>query len=183
MYSTHHTHKPRLLGRFILYIEQRLSRQHANQLAQLSFQKQTQQAIRQMKELVEVADNAEEVLLEATSVFPFNIFPDSIKIDRQKVIMIHREFFRVASIQNIQLSKIQSIEADVGPFFGSVSITAEQFENTVSTIHFLTRRDTIRVQELLQGFVVANQRNIDYSHVDTKELVPLIKKLGRGDTS
>ncbi len=136
---------------------------------------------KQATKLADVAINAQDVLLEAHTVFPFNLFPDTIKINREKIILIERTFFRVAKVKNIQLHDIQTIEADVGPFFGSLSITTKQNFNTVFKIHYLTRKDAMDAQRIIQGFVVAIQKELEYSSISTSELKALLESLGQGE--
>ncbi len=164
------------LGRFAIF-SQRLSEQFRTRL--YPKQKQpTMDAVEQNQKLTEVVNKAQEVLLEVSSVFPFMMFPDSLRIDRQKVILTHRSFFGVAQVINIQIEDLQAIEADISPLFGSLSITTRQYENTVHDIHRLSRRDAIAAQSLLQGFVLAKQQKLDYSKIDRRELVQHLKNLG-----
>ena len=139
-------------------------------------------AHKQSEKLIKVADTASEVLLKVDSVFPLMLFPDTLSVDRQKLTITHRSFFNT-QITNVQICDIQIIEADVGPFFGSLRITSTQFSGTVYKIHFLTRNDVIRAQRLLQGFVVAKEKDIDCSSIGRIKLTSLINDLGRGNSS
>lgn len=143
-------------------------------------QQDNQKASQQTEKMASLIDTAQEVLLEVNSVFPFMMFPDSLKIDRQKVVLVRRKFFGVADIINIQTNDLQSIEVDIGPFFGTVSITTQQFSNTVNKIHMLSREDAIRAQALLEGFVIARQKKLDYTNIPKEQLVPMLEELGRG---
>lgn len=144
---------------------------------------QTKDAHQQVAEMASAVDTAQDALLEVSSVFPFAIFPDTLRVDRQKVVVVHRGFFQTAQIINIQIDDLQSIEADVGPLFGTVSITTKQFSNTVNKVHHLSRKDTIEAQSLLQGFVIANQKELSHSEIEKHELIKLLKDLGQGSIS
>lgn len=137
-------------------------------------------AVKQTQKMAKVLDTAEEVLLQVNSQFPFQLFPDSLRVDRQKVILTHRTFIGVAQIINIQIEDLQAIEADVGPLFGSISITTKQFSNTVNKIHTLARSDVMRAQHLLQGFIIANKKKLDYSKIEKNQLIGMLEELGRG---
>jgi hypothetical protein len=143
------------------------------EVTEISEKKETQK-------LEKVMNNVQELLLDVNSIFPFMLFPDSLLVDRQKVMLIHRSFFGVSQRINIQVGDLQAIEVDLGPFFGTVSITTKQFSNTVNKIHMLTREDAIQAQRLLQGFVVANKQKLDYSNIEKNKLVAILKKLGQG---
>jgi hypothetical protein len=156
---------------------------HFKKPTKSSTHKASDTASHQINKMASAVTTAQEVLLEVSSAFPFIIFPDTLKVDRQKVIIIHRNFFQTAQIINIQIGDLQSIEADVGPFFGTISITTKQFSNTVNKAHRLSRRDVLEAQSLLQGFVIANKKELNHSEIEKNQLIQLLKELGQGQTS
>lgn len=176
------TYKSKLLGRYAI-LSERPRRRHNISLKSLRLRPRVNKEAEQTEKLEKAADTNQDTLLEINSVFPFMLFPDSIRIDRQKVMIIHRSFFRVARVTNIQVDELQSIQSDLGPFFGSISITSRQFANTVNKIFSLSRADAVKAQSILQGFVVANKKKIDYSEVEKNKLTQLLEKLGQGVTS
>lgn len=134
------------------------------------------------QQLLSAANKGHQILLKANTVFPFNFFPDTITIDREKLTIANRFFFRVAKITSVPVRDILSVEADVGPFFGSVHLTSRYFFTNPQTITFLWRGDAIKIQRLLQGYIIAHERNIDCSAISKNHLLDLLYDLGRGDT-
>lgn len=132
--------------------------------------------------LLDATNKGHEILIKTNTVFPFNLFPDTITVDREKLTIANRFFFRVAKITSVPVRDILSVEADVGPFFGSVHLTSRYFFTNPQTISFLWRGDAIKIQRLLQGYIIAHERNIDCSAIDKEQLVTLLNDLGRGDT-
>jgi len=47
--------------------------------------------------LLETTEGAHDVLFRANTVFPFTLFPDTVTLDREKLTLVTRLFFRVAS--------------------------------------------------------------------------------------
>lgn len=132
------------------------------------------------KELLDTTIQAHEVLMKVDTVFPFTLFPDTITIDREKVTIDNRLFFQVAKINSTQISDIQSIEANVGPFFGSLRLTSKFFVNNPRVVKFLWRHDAEKIQRLVQGFVIAKQKEIDCSEIDKDQLIAMLSDLGSG---
>lgn len=130
--------------------------------------------------LLDMTTNAQHKLFEASTVFPLNLFPDTITVDREKVTVANRYFYRVAKINSTPIADLQSVEADVGPFFGTVKLTSKYFINNTRELHFLWRNDAIKVQRLLQGYIIATQREIDCNTIDTDQLRTLLLDLGQG---
>ena len=143
--------------------------------------------------LYDVAIKSHDVLFKANTVFPFILFPDSIMLDREKLTIIHRPFFRMAKITAIRIKDVLNAEVDVGPFFGSLRVITRyfsdqsQFSGTEADsrhpkppiINFLWRRDAMKLHSLLQGYIIVSQKEIDCSEIAKEELVMLLHDLGQ----
>lgn len=134
-----------------------------------------------VEDLLGVTLHSHELLYKANTVFPFNFFPDTIVIDKEKLTIIARYFFWVAKITSVPIRDILSVEADVGPFFGSIYLTSRYFYTNPHSIRFLWRRDAIKIQKLVQGFIIANERGIDCSNIDRSQLEELLEHLGESN--
>lgn len=132
------------------------------------------------KQLENVVNESHVVLAKANSVFPFQLFPDTISIDRHKLTIVHREFFGVEKTVSVPIENIKNIEADIGPFLGSITITSDLFINNTQEVKYLTSGDARRFQKLVQGAVVAQREEIDLNKIGTKKLRTLLIDLGSG---
>lgn len=144
------------------------------------------QKVKAKKELEQAIGGAHEILMRATTVFPFVLFPDTITIDRTKLTIVHRWFFRVAEVIPIRIEDVLNVTANVGPFFGSIKIVTRFFENGGDgkdnhyEIKYLSRADALHIKHIMQGYIIATQKEIDSSALSTKELSSLLIKLGEG---
>lgn len=166
-----------LLGKFTLsrFIkEQETKRASASPLERLKISRQKHTA-----SLVELVGGAEDNLLSAHTVFPFVLIADTIKIDRQKLTVVHNTLFGASQTASIRLKDLRNIEADIGPLFGSITLTSQHFLNNTQTIKFLKRKDIIEAQRLLQGFMIAHEAQIDTDNIDHNRLKSLLNKLGQ----
>src|SRR5437868_9255522 len=130
--------------------------------------------------LEELTSKSQDVLYEATSVWPFTLFPDTITLDREKLTIANRFFWRVANITSVPVGEIMSAEAFVGPFFGALQLTFRFFTNNERRINFLWRKDAIELQRLVHGYIIAHRREIDVTSVKRDELITLLTELGQG---
>jgi hypothetical protein len=135
------------------------------------------------EKLIHITDGARDNLITASTVFPFVLFPDTVSIDRQKLTIVHRSFFRTSSTICVQIDDVQIAKVDVGPFFGSVHLASKYFVDNIQSINFLRRSDAIKIQRLLQGYMIAHHRQIDCSGIDNDQLVILLNQLGQSSTS
>lgn len=131
--------------------------------------------------LISAARDSQDVLIEAKTVFPFVLFPDSICVDREKLTITHRTFFGTADIKSVNIRDILSVQAKVGPFFGSLILSSKYFINNVQTISSLSRKDVLRFQRLIQGSLIVAHKGIDISNVEKEQLIMLLTDLGEGN--
>jgi hypothetical protein len=135
-------------------------------------------------ELSKVVSESHEVITRATTVFPFTLFPDAVALDRTKLTITHRDFFKVGEVVSFRIEDILHITADVGPFFGSVQIVTRFFDQKKPyRVNFLWRKDALRLKRITQGYIIAMQRQIDCSSLSNAELASLLNQLGKGGDS
>ncbi len=135
------------------------------------------------EKLINITEGTADNLITAKTVFPFLFFADTVCIDRQKLTIVHRSFFRTSSTISVQIDDVQIAKVDVGPFFGSVHLASKYFADNIQAINFLKRDDAIKIQRLLQGYMIAHHRKIDCASIDNDQLVTLLVTLGQSSTT
>lgn len=132
-------------------------------------------------ELKNVGSTSHEILFRARTIFPFDFFPDTITFDREKITIVQRVFVLTARIISVPVRDILSVQLNVGPFFGSVMITSRYASaNKTYDINFLTRMQAFKLQRLLQGYIIANERLIDCRAIPLPQLKRMLMDIGRG---
>jgi hypothetical protein len=132
------------------------------------------------EELIELTERVHDVLYEATTVFPFTLFPDTITLDREKLTIAERNFWRVADITSVPISEILSCTVNVGPFFGSIHLVFSFFADNERRINFLWRHEAMELQRMIHGFIIAHKREINTTGVSTEDLRVMLKEIGHG---
>lgn len=136
--------------------------------------------IQTKKKLNEIVKGSHEVLFNATTVFPFNFFPDTINIDREKVTITRRTFFMVKEVTSIAIDDILNVTLNVGPFFGSIKLSKRVYDTVEPyEVNYFWRNDAVHVKYIIQGHIIAAQKKIDCSPLNTKELADALSELGR----
>ena len=131
------------------------------------------------EKLTSLTTGSRDNLFVAKTVFPFTLFADTLKIDRQKITIVHNDFFRMSQTASTEIKNIMNIQADVGPLFGSIIVTSKHFLNNTQAIKYLRRRDVATAQRLLQGFMIAQRAKIDTDNINTQQLLALLNDLGQ----
>lgn len=134
---------------------------------------------RRTRKLSEAIGHSKDILFIASTVFPFSLFPDTVAVDREKVTIVNRTFFRVAEIVSLRIDDVLNVMADVGPFFGAVKIQTRFFDAASYSINFLRRSDALKLKRILHGYVIANQKGIDCDGFTAEELATLLDEIGK----
>lgn len=131
------------------------------------------------KDLQKIVSQSHEVLMSANTVFPLSLFPDTITIDRTKVTITRRDFFWSSDVLSIRIEDVLNVQATVGPLFGSLTV-ASRVMSTVDhfQIRHLWRGDSLRLKQIIQGYVIAQHNKIDTSHLHKKQLIETLIELG-----
>lgn len=129
------------------------------------------------EELRQAIKGSNQVLATATTVLSF--FPDTFTIDRAKLTVTKRHFFSTAEVMSIRVEDILNVTARLDPFFGSVQVVSRVMGVEQShTVGNFWRGEAMRLKRVTQGYVIALQRHIDCSALQTAELVNMLDKLG-----
>lgn len=142
---------------------------------------QSQQVSRRTRKLSEAIGHSKDTIFRATTVFPFNLFPDTVVVDREKVTIINRTFFRTAEVVSLRIHDVLNVMADVGPFFGAVKIQTRFFDAASYSITYLWRNDALKLNRILQGYVIAIQKGIDCDGFKAEELATLLDEIGQAN--
>ena len=132
------------------------------------------------QELEEAIEGSNDVLACATTTFTF--FPDTLTIDRAKLTVFRRTFMRSAQIMSIRMEDILNVTSSVGPLMGSI-LVFNRVNNSEKPYYIgkFWRKDAMRMKRIAQGYVIALQRKIDCSSLQTEELVHMLERLGEDD--
>ena len=131
-------------------------------------------------ELQQAIRGSNQILTSAHTTL--TLFPDTMIIDRAKVTVTKRQFYRMAEVMSVRIEDVLNATCTVGPVLGTVSIVSRVMSNEqITTIGRFWRSDAIRLKRVLQGYVIALQRRIDCSNLGTRELAGMLEKLGADD--
>ena len=136
------------------------------------------------KELKQAIHGTNEILITASTVFPFTLFRDTVTVDREKVTITHRDFFRVSDVMSTRIEDILNVTANVGPVFGSLKLVSRIFSpDKPYKIERLWRDDALKLKRIMQGYIIAKQKEIEVDALSTKELAAMLDQLGKDDHS
>ncbi|MBP9852876.1 MAG: hypothetical protein QG629_698 [Patescibacteria group bacterium] len=136
------------------------------------------------EELTRAIAGSTAILVQSSTVPLLTLFPDTFSLDRAKLTITKRWFFRMAEVTSLRIEDVLSVSSTVGPFFGSVKIVGRVMNTEQAhEIGPFWRGDAEKIKRITHGYIIALQRRIDVSSLETKELAKMLDKLGCDDRS
>jgi len=133
--------------------------------------------VNQTDKLIGITQKTERPLLVVTGIWPFDLFPNTVKLDRKQVLIIERFFFKTIQVVSMPIEDILNVEMHAGPVFGSIDIVSRFFTDNHRKVNWLWKRDAIKMRRLIQGMVIAHKDKIDITKIDRRELIRLLYSL------
>lgn len=118
-------------------------------------------------------------LFVCCSVFPFDLFPDIITVDRNKITISKKYFFFTRSIQSIMIKDLLTIVVRESVLFATLEIVDKLFPQETIHVQYLQKRDTQRLRWLVEGLIVGEKEKIDFTKISNEELVPKLEEIGK----
>jgi len=138
------------------------------------------QTKKQAKKALENAKNkGSGVIYRLNSVFPFDLFPDSIVIDHNKVSIVRRTGPFSQKIFPIALADIKTVTVYSGILFASLTLEIAGYEQNPGTVIKLNKFKAQKARKIIMGLIVANRQEIDLSKLSTKQLSRDLPKIGK----
>ncbi len=126
-----------------------------------------------------LAVGANRVLLQVSTVFPFDLFPDSIIVDENKISVIKRDFFANKRMFSTFHKDVVSVTLNTSLFFATLIIEIVGVENRPPPIKYLLKNDAIKARRLILGLAAAAKEKIDVKEIPLSELYNLTQQIGK----
>ena len=128
-------------------------------------------------------EQSQKVLLTISSFFPFDLFPDKIIVDENKVRIINKFFFFTEKIDCILLDNITDVEITTSPFFATLKIRDASYYRypRIFKVRLLKIHEALEASRLIQGLISAKKAFIDFSNLNLKVLKEDLELLGDTD--
>jgi hypothetical protein len=123
-----------------------------------------------------------DTLLTISTVWPFDFFPDILRVDRNKVDIVYHTFFMQNFIFSILIDNINSVTVTTGPFFATLSIEISGMEKNPDDLHYLKKSDAEVAKRVILGLVAAKRNGIDLTKIDNSTVLKQLEQVGAAKT-
>lgn len=122
---------------------------------------------------------ATSILFACSTVFPFDVFPNTLSIDHNKIDITYRQFFGVGQTASIPISNINYVSVEASILFATLRIEVKGMYQNPGPLTFLRRSDAFKAQHLIFGLMSAKEVGIDLSHLPPDEGVRKLIEIGQ----
>ena len=131
------------------------------------------------EEVKKLAKDTNRTVAKASSVFPFQLFPDTVTVDQNKIDIIHKQFFWSKQVFTIFLEDLTNVAVSTGPFFATLKFEVRGFEENPEPVTFLWNDDAINLHRNIVGLAATRRKEIDISAVPKTIIEKHIPNIGK----
>src|SRR3989344_474735 len=131
------------------------------------------------KKLLDAIVSHSREIYRISAIFPFDLFPDDLVIDENKITFITRDFWKVERVHSVYLKDISDCIVQTTIFFASLNVVDLGFRDNWIGINFLKIGDALRARRIIQGLMVAHKLDLDLSAVPVETLDDKMETLGQ----
>lgn len=140
-------------------------------------EKLQQQRDESLIKIRKITSNQTDILFKTATLFPFDIFPDIVRISSTKIEIKSYSFFFTYQTISIPLQDIGFIQLDMALFLATLTIINIRSEKPV-IIRYLWHKDAKKMQRIINGLLVAQEAGVDVSVIEPKKLIDQIESIG-----
>lgn len=135
--------------------------------------KQTEAQVHQM------ARKSSQILFRTKTVFPFDLFPDTLTINCNKIDVVNAQFFASTQTTSIPLHDIANVEVQTAPFFATLRIINIRYPMNPVVLSYLKKKEAIKAKNIIDGLLVAVSQGTDVASIEPTKLLKQIEKTGK----
>ncbi len=122
---------------------------------------------------------ATSVLFTCDTFFPFDLFPNTLIIDYNKVDIIYRQFFGNNHTVSIPIAQLNYVGVDSVLFLSTLKLETKGLEQNPEPIHSLRTRDAQYAKNLIFGLMAAEKHDIDLMGLPKEDILEKLIEIGR----
>lgn len=114
-------------------------------------------------------------IISISSLFPWNLFPNTINVEENRVTFIFRQLLASQS-HSIEIKDITNVFIESSLFFATIQVVSRTYIQNDIKIGFLYKKKAVKVQRIIEGLRTFREYNINTSNYEIDELVAKIEE-------
>jgi hypothetical protein len=143
-----------------------------------SQQREVNEVIKEVDKLGKIIERTNNVIFELSSTFPFQLFPDRIIIDENKVTIVSKEFL-FKRIFPIMYEDLLTVRVNRGILFAAMEFEVKRLSKKPRAIVYLNPKDATIAKQYIMGLVEAKKANVDLSKLTAEQIKERLEEIGK----
>ncbi len=122
---------------------------------------------------------ATTMLFSCKTMFPFDLFPNSLVIDHNKVDIVYRTFFGHSHTVSIPIERLNYVGVNSVLFLSTLRFETKGLEQNPAPLTMLPTRAAQYAKNLLFGLMTAEKHGIDLSRLAENDCLEKLIEIGR----
>lgn len=131
-----------------------------------------------MSELIKKSNRP---IASISSMFPWDLFPNSIDVEESRITFVFRQFMASQS-HSLDIKDISNIFIESSLFFSTLQIVSRTFVQNDIKISHLNKSKAHDIRNIIEGLRTINESKIDTSKYGVDELLAQINELHTTET-
>lgn len=128
----------------------------------------------------QVVDNlvrkSNRCIISISSLFPWDIFPNTINVEESRVTFTFRQFMSSQS-HSVDIKDISNVFIESSLFFATLQVVSNTFVQNDVKIGNLSKNEAKKMQMIIEGLRTFVENKIDTSNYEIEELVYKLEEL------
>lgn len=118
------------------------------------------------------------MLFTCDTLFPFDLFPNTLIIDYNKVDIIYRHFFGNNHTVSIPIAQLNYVGVESVFFLSSLKLETKGLEQNPDPIVSLRTKDAVLAKNLIFGLMAAEKHDIDLTDLAKEDIIDKLIEIG-----
>jgi|JI10StandDraft_1071094.scaffolds.fasta_scaffold877807_2 hypothetical protein len=118
-------------------------------------------------------------LFSCSALFPFDLFPDSLVIDHNKVDIVYRNFFGHNHTVSLPIERLNYVGVNSVLFLSTLRFETKGLEQNPEPLTMLPTHAAQYAKNLIFGLMAAEKNGIDLSHLSRDDILDKLVEIGR----
>ncbi|MFI5241013.1 MAG: hypothetical protein ACHQUA_01115 [Microgenomates group bacterium] len=136
------------------------------------------EAKKEVAKLDKIAREANHVIYELSSAFPFQMFPDRIIIDENKVTIVRKDLF-FKRVFSIMYDDLLTVRVNRGILFAAMEFDIKRIEKRLRPVTYLDPKEASMAKKYIMGLLEAKKAEIDMSKLNTQGIREKLEQIGQ----
>ncbi len=123
--------------------------------------------------------NANRVIYSISSVFPFDLLPNTLVIEETKINLIFWIFLGSKQIHSVDIRDVTNVFLETTPFFANIRIVSKTFTENEISMNKLWKKEATKAKDIIEGMRFLNNKKIDTSKLSNEELRDVLYSVSR----